>query len=118
MAALGDSRTGISCLKSFMFLPYIKYGISELMELRHVVDVVPILRCMLVMYGFGIITIDRVKESFQPIIGNGRLENDVSVRDKPNRERTYTRKRRSMKTILCHGCKKPFTYKNDFLSTN
>ena len=41
------------------------------------------------------------KESFQPIIGSGRLENDVSVRDKPNRKRTYMGKRRSMKTMLC-----------------
>ena len=49
------------------------------MELRPVVDVVPKLLCMLVMYGQWILAIYRVKESFQPIIGNGRLENDVMV---------------------------------------
>ena len=57
MAALGDCRNGMSCLNSFMFLPCIKYGRSDLMELRPVVDVVPTLRCMLVMYGIGIIAI-------------------------------------------------------------
>ena len=56
------------------------------------VDVVPTLQCMLVMYGLGILAIDHLKESFQPIIGNGRLENDVSgtrpTVKEPTRERS------------------------------
>ena len=113
MAALGDCRNGISCSNNFMFSPCIKYVSSELMELRPAVDVVPTLQCMMVMYGLGILAIDRLKESCQPIMGNGPLGNDVSV---PNRKRTYTRKCRSKKSMLCHGCKKSFTYKKRLLT--
>ena len=38
------------------------------MKLRPVIDVVPTLQCMLVMYGLGILAIDRLKEKCQPII--------------------------------------------------
>ena len=77
----------ISCSNNVMFSPCIKYVSSELMELRPAVDVVPTLQCMMVMYGLGILAIDRLKESCQPIMGNGPLGNDLSV---PNRKRTYS----------------------------
>ena len=92
---------------------YREYGSSELMGLRPMVGVVPTLQCMMVMHGLGILAIERLKESCQPIMGNVPLGNDVSV---PNRKRNYTRKRRSKKSMLCHGCKKSFTYKKRLLT--
>ena len=65
MGALGDCRNGISSLNNFMFN---HVSSTDFMEFRHVVDIVPTLQCMLVMYGLGILAIDRLKESFQPII--------------------------------------------------
>ena len=78
------------------------------------VGVVPTLQCIMVMYGLGILAIDRLKESCQPIMGNVPFGNDVLKCY--NRKRTYTRKRRSKKSMLCHGCKKSFTYKKRLLT--
>ena len=77
MAALGDCRNGISCSNNFVFSPCIEYGSSELMELRPMVGVVPTLQCIMVMYGLGILAIDRLNESCQPIMGNVPFGNDV-----------------------------------------
>ena len=64
------------------------YGRSESMELQHVIDAVAPLQCMIVMYDIGILAIDRLKKTFQPSNGNGRLDHDVIVRDNPKRKRT------------------------------